>query len=130
MKSSISKTNKGRLDMAPRPEVEKLPPDTRQWLNSEIIARHFSDYEGLSAELAERGFHIGKSTIHRYAQRLRQRADNDLNRVPESIGDALSLIGLIRLRQIELSQHEARALSQLQALGFDMPSLDDTHAPN
>lgn len=56
--------------MARRPKVAGLPPDVRAWLDKALADRNFSDYEDLERLLAERGFTIGKSSIHRYGQKL------------------------------------------------------------
>lgn len=54
-------------------KIELLPEDIRAELNGQIVARAFSDYEALAAWLAERGFGISKSAIHRYGQRLERK---------------------------------------------------------
>lgn len=56
--------------MAPRSKISTLPPDARSWLDKALAAGNFSGYEELEKLLAERGFTIGKSSIHRYGQQL------------------------------------------------------------
>lgn len=56
--------------MARRTKVAGLPPDVRAWLDKALADSNFSDYEELEKLLAERGFSIGKSSIHRYGQKL------------------------------------------------------------
>jgi hypothetical protein len=56
-------------------KIELLPEEIRAELNRRLIARAFSDYEALAAWLAEQGFHIGKSTVHRYGQKLERKLD-------------------------------------------------------
>ena len=107
--------------MPRRMEAEKLPPELRTWLDAEIIKRGYSDFTGLAAALEDRGHKLSRTSIHRYAQRLRERADSDIDQIPDSIQSALSMLGRIRLRRLELDQQEACVLSQLQALGFDVP---------
>lgn len=51
-------------------KISQLPEDVRQWLERELIARGFSGYVELSELLAERGYEIGKSAVHKYGQRL------------------------------------------------------------
>ena len=110
--------------MPRRMEAEKLPPELRTWLDAEIIKRGYSDFTGLAAALADRGHKLSRTSIHRYAQRLRERADSDIDQIPDSIPSALSMLGRIRLRRLELDQQEACVLSQLQALGFDVPETE------
>lgn len=56
--------------MGRRSKISTLPPDVRAWLDKALAAGNFSGYEQLEALLAERGYSIGKSSIHRYGQAL------------------------------------------------------------
>ncbi|MGR3479373.1 phage protein Gp27 family protein [Salipiger marinus] len=66
--------------MPPPRKIDRLPPLLRQWLQEELKARNFSDYEQLAEDLAfrceEEGveFRIGKSAIHAYGQEFRDYA--------------------------------------------------------
>jgi hypothetical protein len=51
-------------------QIDHLPGEIRAELNRRLFARAFSDYEALAAWLAEQGFQIGKSAVHRYGQKL------------------------------------------------------------
>ena len=59
--------------MPTRPAVSQLPDPVRAELNARLAASGFSGYEGLAAWLAEQGFEIGKSSIHRYGQALERK---------------------------------------------------------
>ncbi|MDR1276174.1 MAG: DUF3486 family protein [Candidatus Accumulibacter sp.] len=59
--------------MPRRSKVEGLPPEVKAWLDQALVENNFSQYELLSAELAERGFEIGKSGLHRYGQAFEER---------------------------------------------------------
>ncbi len=59
----------------PRSKIDALPQEVRNELNRELIARNFSDYEGLADWLGARGFEIGKSSIHRYGAKFEQRLE-------------------------------------------------------
>lgn len=59
--------------MARRSKIEGLPPDVRRWLERALTEKGFSDYEELEALLREKGFVIGKSSIHRYGQKIERR---------------------------------------------------------
>lgn len=52
--------------MAPRSKVEQLPEAVREELERRLIASAFSGYEQLAAWLAEQGFAISKSSLHRF----------------------------------------------------------------
>ncbi|MBL8471361.1 MAG: DUF3486 family protein [Rhodocyclaceae bacterium] len=58
-----------------RPKVGGLPDEVRRWLDGSLIDSDFSGYEALEAALAERGYSISKSAIHRYGQALQRRMD-------------------------------------------------------
>ncbi|MEE1950987.1 DUF3486 family protein [Pseudomonas alcaligenes] len=59
--------------MPPRGKVAQLPPEVKAWLDQALVESNFSGYEALSAELAERGFSIGKSALHTYGQGFEDR---------------------------------------------------------
>lgn len=59
--------------MAPRSKVTKLPDDIKQWLDQVLVANSFGGYEGLEAELRERGYNIGKSSLQRYGASFEER---------------------------------------------------------
>lgn len=59
--------------MAPRSKVTKLPDDIKQWLDQVLVANSFGGYEGLEAELRERGYKIGKSSLQRYGASFEER---------------------------------------------------------
>lgn len=56
-------------------KIELLPDETRAELNRQIIKRAFADYAGLEKWLAEKGFEIKKSSIHRYGQKLERKLE-------------------------------------------------------
>ncbi|MGQ7818811.1 DUF3486 family protein [Metapseudomonas furukawaii] len=59
--------------MPPRSKVLQLPPEIKAWLDQALVESNFSGYELLSAELAERGYSIGKSALHTYGQGFEER---------------------------------------------------------
>ncbi len=59
--------------MPPRSKVGQLPAEVKAWLDQALIENNFSGYELLSAELAERGYSIGKSALHAYGQNFEGR---------------------------------------------------------
>jgi hypothetical protein len=56
-----------------RSKVIDLPIDIRQELERRLMANAFSDYEGLSAWLAEQGYELSRSAVHRYGQSFEDR---------------------------------------------------------
>ena len=50
-----------------------LPIEVRQELEKRLMASAFSDYEGLSAWLAEQGYELSRSAVHRYGQSFEER---------------------------------------------------------
>lgn len=54
-------------------KVDKLPADVRHWLERALTENGFSGYEPLAAMLAEQGYVLSKSAIHRYGQKIERR---------------------------------------------------------
>lgn len=61
--------------MGQRSKVLDLPAETRAELDMRLITGGFRGYEALEAWLGERGFTLGKSSIHRYGSRLEERVN-------------------------------------------------------
>ena len=59
--------------MAPRSKVQLLPEATRQVLEQRLIAGGFAGYEALAEWLAEQGFAISKSALHRFGSKFEDR---------------------------------------------------------
>jgi len=59
--------------MVARSKVATLPQSLRAWLDKNLIEGAYSGYEALAAELAERGYQISKSSLHRYGSKLEER---------------------------------------------------------
>src|SRR5690606_11360592 len=55
--------------MPPRSAVSQLPEEIRASLDQRLIQGGFAGYDALSDWLAEQGFAISKSALHRYGQR-------------------------------------------------------------
>lgn len=66
--------------MPPPRKIDRLPEELRRWLQEELRARNFSDYEALAEDLSARcdeeglEIRIGKSAIHAYGQEFRDYA--------------------------------------------------------
>lgn len=59
--------------MPRRPKVATLPEPVRKWLDAALADNNFAQYEALEARLAERGYAISKSALHRYGQKLERK---------------------------------------------------------
>lgn len=59
--------------MPKRSKIATLPADVRAWLDKALADSNFSDYQLLEMTLADKGYTIGKSSIHRYGQQLESR---------------------------------------------------------
>ena len=51
--------------MPPRSKVHSLPPELKEWLDNELMARGFSNYEQLAADLNARGAQVSRSALQR-----------------------------------------------------------------
>jgi hypothetical protein len=54
--------------MPRRSKIATLPADIKEWLDAALVKSGHGHFEQLSAELAQRGFAISKSTIGVYSQ--------------------------------------------------------------
>lgn len=61
--------------MPPPSKVELLPEDLRREFESRLVRGAFSGYEALSDWLAEQGYEISKSVLHKHGQRLKRRLE-------------------------------------------------------
>ena len=52
--------------MPPRSKVHSLPSELKEWLDNELMARGFSNYEQLAADLNARGAQVSRSALQRY----------------------------------------------------------------
>lgn len=59
--------------MARRSKVDALPEAVRRWLERALMESGFSGYELLEEMLAEKGYAISKSAIHRYGSKIERR---------------------------------------------------------
>ena len=59
--------------MPRRSKVIDLPIEIRQELEKRLMANAFSDYEGLSAWLADQGYEVSRSSVHRFGQSFEDR---------------------------------------------------------
>lgn len=59
--------------MPRRSKIGGLPQEVRSWLDKSLAEGNFAGYELLEEELKARGYSIGKSSIHRYGQKLERR---------------------------------------------------------
>lgn len=73
--------------MAKRGSIVMLPENVRSWLDKALAEGNFSGYSQLETLLKERGFNIGKSSIHRYGQKL----ENKLSAIKASTQAALAI---------------------------------------
>lgn len=73
--------------MAKRSAVEMLPKEVKAWLDKALADGNFSGYNLLETALKERGFNIGKSSIHRYGQKL----ESKLSAIKASTQAALAI---------------------------------------
>ncbi|WAU72885.1 DUF3486 family protein [Acinetobacter sp. TR11] len=53
--------------------IDQLNPEDKQWLDRRFMDCGFNGYEEIAAILAERGYNVGKSSVHRYGQKLEQK---------------------------------------------------------
>ncbi len=98
--------------MARRSKVDKLPPRLKAQLERLLADRSHDGYEALAAWLAEHGYTISKSSLHRYDQRVQ--------RVMERIRASAEAARLLVLAAPdEADEHSAAVLRMVQSALFD-----------
>lgn len=53
--------------------IDRLPPDVKKMLDDKLFANGFNGYLDLEKWLREQGYEIGKSSIHRYGQKVERK---------------------------------------------------------
>jgi len=61
--------------MPARSSVRLLPPAVLEELNRRLVSNGFSDYRGLALWLADQGFEISKTALHRHGMALEEEFD-------------------------------------------------------
>lgn len=79
--------------MPQRSRVAQLPPEVRDELNARLVANAFAGYEGLSDWLAEQGYRIGKSSLHRHGEELREEMEAAMSDVRRTQALAKAMAG-------------------------------------
>lgn len=98
--------------MPRRSKITALPPGLRQQLEKLLADQAHGGYEALSAWLAEQGYSIGKSSLHRYDQRLQRsmaaiRASTEAARI------------IAQASPDEADEHSAAVIRLVQSALFD-----------
>lgn len=111
------------------PVIRKLPANTRADLDAEIRRRGYGDLQGLVKWLADRGTEISKSSIHKYAQKLR--AADESTATPELSQEAARLIVECAALALKTFRAFERALGDIRDEQFPTPySLPKNWRPN
>ena len=59
--------------MAKPSAIDQLNPDDKFWLDTWFKDKGFCGYEEIATKLAELGYSVSKSSVHRYGQKLEQK---------------------------------------------------------
>lgn len=85
--------------MPARSKVLSLPANVKAELDRRLVDGGFQDYEGLSAFLAEQGFEVSASAVHRYGQSFEKQvqalkvASGQAQVAVEALGDDEDALG-------------------------------------
>lgn len=96
-----------------RSAVEMLPNEIKSWLDKALANGNFSGYNLLETELKNRGFNIGKSSIHRYGQKL----EGKLSAIKASTQAALAIA---EAAPDDADLRSSANISMLQTQFFDL----------
>lgn len=61
--------------MARQSAIDALSPEDRDWLNRQFLDKGFCGYEEIAKILAEKGYNVSKSSVHRYGQKLEDKLE-------------------------------------------------------
>lgn len=61
--------------MARQSAIDDLNPEDKEWLNKRFMDKGFCGYEEIAKILADRGYNVSKSSIHRYGQKLESKLE-------------------------------------------------------
>lgn len=85
--------------MPRRSKVKSLPKNVREALDEKLVEEGFQNYEDLADWLAEQGYDISKSSVHRYGQEFEDRlealriATAQAREITEQVGDDEGALG-------------------------------------
>ena len=85
--------------MPRRSKVKSLPKDVREALDEKLVEEGFQNYEDLADWLADLGYDISKSSVHRYGQEFEDRlealriATAQAKEITEQVGDDEGALG-------------------------------------
>ena len=85
--------------MPRRSKVKSLPKDVREALDEKLVEEGFQNYEDLANWLADLGYDISKSSVHRYGQEFEDRlealriATAQAKEITEQVGDDEGALG-------------------------------------
>jgi len=85
--------------MPRRSKVKSLPEKVREALDEKLVEEGFQNYEELAGWLADQGYDISKSSVHRYGQEFEDRlealriATAQAKEITEQVGDDEGALG-------------------------------------
>jgi hypothetical protein len=113
-----------------RSKVSALPQDVLDALNARLIGSGFSDYDGLAAWLAEQGYDVSRSSLHRHGSGLEAefedamadaRRTRALARATREAGDDADDGALLEAASGIMQDSLLRASLKLKQSGVDDP---------
>lgn len=109
--------------MARRSKLDTLPDSLKAWLDAQLAARGFADYDQLAQYLTAEGVPVSKSAVHRYGLKLQSRlqAVRDATAAAREIAAAAGDDGDVRSEAVmSMIQTDVfDALVQIQQMGDD-----------
>lgn len=61
--------------MPKRATLDQMPEELRKEFNALLVSGGFADYDAMRDWLAERGWDVSRSTVHRYGQKLQRKIE-------------------------------------------------------
>lgn len=112
--------------------IDKLSREDKEWLNNFLIENKFSQYDEATKLLEQRGYKIGRSSVHRYGQKMEEEFKAEQERLKQLNGlspDELLLLELFRGLNIE-QRKSALHLLFTQSTTDNKPSINNSFNGN
>lgn len=113
--------------MPRRSKITQLPPEIKSQFDRMLIAKGFSDYEGIAYWLQEQGYDVSRSAAHRYGQEFEEKiaaikiATEQARAITDAAGDEEGKMNDALIRLIQ--QKSFDVLVNLQDDEMNLPKL-------
>ena len=98
--------------MPHRSTIDALPDDVRTTLNARLLSGDYGGYDSVADWLSEQGYQVSRSSVGRYALRLRGVAEQRCREIEIATRQAEVIVGATDGSETEMARAAARLLQQ------------------